>query len=242
MIRKLLCALVCLCACVPCAQAAGALDFSDCVAGDVIRFGSCEQDMNTSNGYEPIEWIVLEAFGDRILVVSRYCLSAMVYDAAGAGYSSSGIRAFLNGPFYNGAFSDRERAMIALTYNPNRENPDYGTDGGTDTQDRVFLLSHEECAWYFPTNGERRAASTAYCKASLSATAAGDGAAGKYCLWWLRTPGKADGSAEYVFDSGRIYTYGTDTAISSVALRPAMVLFNTARGAKKAAWINPHFE
>ena len=242
MIRRILCVLVCLCACIPCAQAAGAYDFSDCVPGDIIRFGSCEQDMNTSNGYEPIEWIVLDEFGDRILVVSRYCLSGMAFDGDGSSYEDSDIRAFLNGPFYNGAFSDKERALIALTYNPNRENPDYGTEGGAGTQDRVFLLSHEECAWYFPTNETRRATSTAYCKASLKNTANEAKATGKYCFWWLRTPGKASGSAEYVFDSGRIYTYGTGTAITSIALRPAMVIFNSQRRVKKAAWINPHFE
>ena len=49
------------------------------VPGDCVIFGHYEQDNNTSNGKEDIEWLVLEKEADRMLVISRYVLDAMPY-------------------------------------------------------------------------------------------------------------------------------------------------------------------
>ena len=42
--------------------------------GEILSFGAYEQDNNTSNGKEEIEWIVLDKKDDRMLVISRYAL------------------------------------------------------------------------------------------------------------------------------------------------------------------------
>ena len=44
--------------------------------GQTFKLGEYEQDNNTGNGTEPIEWQVLAVKGDRALVISRYVLDA----------------------------------------------------------------------------------------------------------------------------------------------------------------------
>ena len=48
--------------------------------GDIITFGSYEQDNNTLNGKENIEWLVLAKEDDRILVTSKYALDCQQYN------------------------------------------------------------------------------------------------------------------------------------------------------------------
>lgn len=51
-----------------------------CETGDVITFGAYEQDGNSSNGTEAIEWIVLERDGNKVLVLSLYCHEQMPFN------------------------------------------------------------------------------------------------------------------------------------------------------------------
>jgi len=53
---------------------------SKAVVGDYITFGAYEQDYNTSNGKEAIEWLVLEKKNNRLLVISRYALDCKRYN------------------------------------------------------------------------------------------------------------------------------------------------------------------
>jgi len=220
-------------------------DFTLYEVGDTFFMGVCEQDNNRNNGFEPIEWLVLDKFEDRLFVISLYCLeSDSYYNPPGVKYKYTtyeecDVRAFLNTEFYTCAFTDLERSMIALTHNRNDDNPDYGIEGGNDTEDYVFLISHDECMYYFPTKDSRRASPTRYC------TASGADVSGKWCFWWLRTPGKFRCNAEYVFHSGRIYTYGSDVGHAQVAFRPAMVIYTNSQARDNAdqttVWQNPHF-
>ena len=43
---------------------------------DYITFGTYEQDNDTSNGAEPIEWEVPDVKGGKALVISKYILDA----------------------------------------------------------------------------------------------------------------------------------------------------------------------
>ncbi len=219
-------------------------DFSGYNVGDVFTFGKCEQDGKTSNGMEPLEWLVLDKFEDRITVISLYCLdSRSYYNPPGVKYKYTtyeecDLRKWLNGGFLNGAFTETERMSIALTRNINSDNPDYGIEGGIDTEDYIFLMSHDECMRYFPERDDRRAKPTKYCVSRKVDVANG------YCYWWLRTPGKFRCNAEYVFNSGKVYTYGSDVGHNTVAVRPMMNLFlnDAAKAASgDAAWQSPYF-
>ena len=91
--------------------------------GDIIEIGCFEQDGDESNGAEPIEWQVLAEEDGKKLLLSKYILMPlgnMMYDVFpgdGVNYTwkECGIRTYLNGEFYESAFTDAERALIAET-------------------------------------------------------------------------------------------------------------------------------
>jgi len=60
-------------------EANPALTFALAQPGDTVTYGTYEQDNDTSNGPEPIEWIVLVQEEERVLAVSRDILDAKQY-------------------------------------------------------------------------------------------------------------------------------------------------------------------
>ena len=80
--------------------------------GDTITMGRFEQDNNTGNGAEAIEWLVLDVRDGKALVISKYGLITSYYGKSYA-WEASEIRRWLNGAFLNEAFDDAERACIA---------------------------------------------------------------------------------------------------------------------------------
>ena len=58
-------------------------------------------------------------------------------------WENSSVRAWLNGPYYR-TFTEEERELIVKTHNSNPDSSEYGTSGGNDTDDDIFLLSLDE--------------------------------------------------------------------------------------------------
>lgn len=114
--------------------------------GDIIKFGKYEQDGNTKNGKEAIEWQVLKVDGKRVFVVSRYALDFQQYDTKSGNvtWETCSLRKWLNNDFKNAAFSTVEQRRIPTVTVKNEKNSKYGTSGGNDTKDKVFLLSTSE--------------------------------------------------------------------------------------------------
>ncbi len=91
--------------------------------GDIIEIGTFEQDGDEANGAEPIEWQVLADEDGKKLLLSKYILMPlgnMMYDVFpgdGVNYTwkECGIRTYLNGEFFESAFTDAEREQIAET-------------------------------------------------------------------------------------------------------------------------------
>ncbi len=90
------------------------LSINNAKPGDIITFGSYEQDNDLSNGKEPIEWVVLENNEDNVKVISRYILDAVPYHQNNeeVQWKDSTIHEWLNNDFYNAAFSDEEKKQI----------------------------------------------------------------------------------------------------------------------------------
>ena len=86
--------------------------------GDIVRFGSYEQDNRASNGSEPIEWIVLIESDEYALLMSRYALDWQPYHTGkvspgqSINWSECTLRTWLNRDFLNTAFSAEEQALI----------------------------------------------------------------------------------------------------------------------------------
>ncbi|MCP1110151.1 alpha/beta fold hydrolase [Ohessyouella blattaphilus] len=97
----------------------------------------------------PIKWRVLQekegAFtllADKILDTCAYHKDGLV--GKNTKWENSDVRAHLNGPFYNKAFSEDEKNDIKISYVSNARVSDHGLNGGADTEDKVYLLSWDE--------------------------------------------------------------------------------------------------
>lgn len=125
--------------------------------GDRVTFGQWEQDGNAQTLAEEIEWSVLAVHEGKVYLMSTKYLDAMAWssDPASKTWEKSAPRAFLNGEFYQTAFTAEERALIAPTalsnsdekycYHPQKQLCAYGT-GGADTTDSVYLFSYRDYA------------------------------------------------------------------------------------------------
>ena len=185
-------------------------------AEDTVYFGTYEQDNDKSNGKEKIEWQVLAKENNRLLVISKYGLNFQPYNSAKGDitWASCTLRIWLNGTFLNSAFSEKEQALIAQTTVTADKNPEYDTESGSATTDKVFLLSIDEANKYFSSDSARQCKPTAY-------AVAGEDFKGN-CMWWLRTPGDGPSYAASVDHDGSVnYVGGTVTYIIN-AVRPVL--------------------
>lgn len=188
--------------------------------GDTVFFGAYEQDNNTSNGKEDVEWLVLEVKDGKALVVSKYALDCKQYNTSNTNvtWETCTLRKWLNTDFINSAFSSDEKAKIPTVTVSADENPDYSTNPGNATQDQVFLLSITEANKYFGSDSARQCKPTDYAFANGAYVNSVNG----NCWWWLRSPGVTQDSAAYVHSSGDVYEPGSDVDIGTSAVRPAM--------------------
>lgn len=213
-----------------------ATDFSSANVGDTVSFGNYEQDAVTKNGKEAIEWIVLDKYSDgSYLLISRFGLDAKPYNDKLCAFTwdMCTLRTWLNGTFYNAAFSTAEKAKIKTTTVVNNDNFFWGTRGGSNTKDKVFLLSDDEAKKYFKDkDGSHNGGDSTDRACRLTAYAISQGGEETYgnqwwsnnCWYWLRSPGQYSNYAAYVYRNGYVsYDYdGIDPMIGVV--RPAIVV------------------
>lgn len=187
--------------------------------GDCIIFGSYEQDNDIANGKEGIEWIVLKKMDGKKLLISKYGLDCQKYNTskAKATWETCTLRKWLNEDFLNTAFTEEEKAIISTVTVPADKNPEYDTDSGNATQDKVFLLSIEEAEKYFDSDYERKCQPTAY----AIANGAWENNA-SFCWWWLRSQGRDQVTAAYVNRDGGVSEFGNFVDDGRSAVRPAM--------------------
>ena len=97
--------------------------------GHYVSFGKYEQDNNTSNGKEKIEWLVLEVKDGKALVISKYALDCKPYNTSSTNvtWETCSLRNWLNNDFINSAFSATEKTMIPSVKVSADKNPDYST-------------------------------------------------------------------------------------------------------------------
>ncbi len=189
--------------------------------GNVVPFGSYEQDNDASNGTEEIQWIVLAREGDEVLLISKYGLDAKPYHSkyVDMTWEQCDLRKWLNNDFINTAFTSEEQEAIQTTKVENSQNQgysDYDTNGGNNTADYVFLLSYKEAFEdYFADDASRICQPTAYAKNQGAWT---DDAGN--CYWWLRSPSDHQDRAACVYSDGSRSYSSVDYDYSCV--RPAL--------------------
>ena len=189
--------------------------------GDVIYFGTYEQDNNFSNGKEEIEWRVLEKDENgRMLVVSKYALDCRNYHSSvkQITWEDSDIRSWLNNDFYSNVFSSSEKSAVKTVTNENTGNSDFNVNGGNKTSDKIFILSIDEAKRYLPNNIDRMCQATKYAESKGTEL----DSLTHNCRWWLRSPGSTLYSAASVKIDGFILNMGTPVSVDKAFVRPAM--------------------
>lgn len=192
--------------------------------GDIIVFGTYEQDNDTTNGKEDIEWLVLAKKGNRILVISDKALDRQPYNSSRTRvtWETCTLRKWLNNDFINAAFYAEERAKIPTVTVSADKNPEYDTNPGNATKDRVFLLSIVEAEKYFTSAEARECILTEYAISNGAWTSDSyiEGGKATY-LWWVRSPGDYQFFAANVYSDGSVDEDGNGVNYD-LAVRPAM--------------------
>lgn len=208
-----------------CSDAGIVKDITTAEVGSYIRFGAYEQDNNTANGNEPIIWLVLAKENDRLLIISRDILAYRQFHsehAANTVWENCDLRTWLNGEFLQDAFSVGEQDSILIT----SVGVDISSHGdefqGSDTWDKIFILSASEAAMYFAGDSDRVAQNTKAVKEYLPEIFKNPLALDQH-WWWLRTRAYStqsdDGSmlaaSDFVDDNGFINDIGLINIINT---------------------------
>ena len=172
------------------------------------------------------KWIVLDMDHDRLLILSQFILFTSAYNqpmTADITWETSSIREYLNNTYYNSINAD-SRALIQTTTIENPDNPWYGTDGGNDTEDKIFLLSLQEVCKYF--GGEEQLYNRPGEWAFLIDDEYNENRIARQKnmvpeAWWLRSTARPY-DATFVSRNGRVYVSGLFAHIDDYGVRPAM--------------------
>ena len=187
---------------------------------DVIINGSkYHKTENNYFKYEPIKWRVLHYENSEAFLLADAILDRQPYHSENEeiDWEKSSIRAWLNNEFINKAFSNEENKAINTVELINKDNSKYGTQGGKNTSDKLFLLSlsevdeTEESKEYGFWDKKTRK-----CK--------NDNFSEETYFWWLRSPGNSSHDAAGVYYYGWVFGYGYDVQEPAGGIRPALYL------------------
>lgn len=206
--------------------------------GDVVMMGEYCHGKNPYSSFEtkfPIKWLVLEKGNDKALLISLFNVDSFpfvdddsYFEIVDSGkavcWESSTIREILNEGFFHWVFTDEEKACVCRSIIHTPDNPIYGTGGGEDTMDYLFLLSIDEVQKYFLSDEERRTQIVPDVEIEQY-----DLMPGTHYLnttdfydWWLRSPGDSEDSFACVGRFGDVMEAGQWSSSEEVSVRPAM--------------------
>lgn len=196
---------------------------SNAKIGDKVYYGHYDND-DISNGKEVIEWLVVKVESGKALLISEKCLDCEPYnrDLTDVTWETCSLRKWLNSDFMNAAFSDSEQAVILTTELINSGNREYGTKGGNNTKDKIFLLSLDDVNGFL-TKTMKDADATYYAQQKGAKPMFGLNSS---YSWWLRSPGNDQKSALYIYHLIKdLFSNGSAPVAGSVfgiGVRPAM--------------------
>lgn len=190
----------------------------------MIEFGSYSSSPQMPSA--PITWIILDKKKDgSMLLLSLYGLDTQQYHYRfkSLNWKESYIRSWLNGTFFDTAFSPVEKKRIMETVRDNKNNPLYFTEGGEETADKVFLLSIDEYEKY-SRKIPQKTFNTPYDALLKYPSLGAEGIIKKDVVdWWLRSPGKNLNYVSYVGKMNRLSLVGRKVT-NFMYVRPAIIL------------------
>ncbi len=176
--------------------------------------------IDSSLSFGGYHWRVLDIQDNAALIITEEIIEQRAYHDAykEITWADCALRKYLNGEFYD-KFTTTEKSRIIPVLNKNPDNQWYGSIGGVDTQDNVFLLSIEEvvCQYFGDSSAklynpgknqrywfERKDENNSKRIARLEANK------GKIWWWWLRSPGRVNVKAVYIHGDGNIGIQGNN--------------------------------
>jgi hypothetical protein len=190
----------------------------------------------TFGGYN---WRVLDIKDNAALIITENIIEHRAYHDAykDITWADCSLRKYLNGEFYD-KFSATDKSKIITIINKNPGNQWYGSKGGADTKDSIFLLSIEEVVcqyfgdsssklhnpgknqrYWFERKDENNSKRIARLKANQESV----------WWWWLRLPGRVNIKAVYIHGDGNIGIQGNNILKGNISdgkctggVRPAL--------------------
>lgn len=222
------------------------------VTWDCVYFGNYLQEdtngdgtVNSSDTKQPIKWRVLSVNGDDAFLMADQNLDCKKYNdtSKDVTWENSTLRSWLNGygsscnadmidygddNFINSAFTENEIKSINTTIVVNNDNSTYRTDGGNDTEDKIYLLSIDEAqniGYGFNKNFSVSSKTRSVTNTAYVNDKSGIGYVNKADTWWLRSPGKYSYWGTFVGRAdGYGYEMGFSVTDSNIAVRPVLHL------------------
>ena len=174
------------------------VEWNEC---DTVYFGHYWQEDTNGDGVAdqkdektPIRWRILSKEGNDAYVIADQVLDAKPYneERVDVTWETCTLRSWLNGEFYDTAFTSEEQDAIIKQRLSNPDNEEYGTAGDNDTEDKVYLASLQDVVnveyGFQPKSSFRDQARLGM--ATEYASGQGvyvNGEMGSW--WWLRSPG-----------------------------------------------------
>lgn len=189
--------------------------------GDIVYWGTYEQDNVPDSSKEDIAWIVLERTNDQLLLISKYALDCKQYNYKrdNVVWETCSLREWLNGEFFNEAFSPEQQERISTVSVTTAPNPVYDNSSpGNPTDDKVFCLDIWQVVEYFPTDEARCCTPTSYAISQGSSIDENTG----FCWWWTRTPGAYQHQAAIINLDGADNSHGPCVEVEFISVRPAI--------------------
>ena len=171
---------------------------------------------------EPIIWQVLTESNGRAFLLSVSELTAMQFHSSNTSYGNSEIKTYLNGAFFNKAFTKAEQGKIAETTLEAGDEGYYDAETTYSSGDnKVFLLSANDLknTNYFTDSNARIKYPTDYAGANYAYRS---GTASKGGNWWSRSAGSST-SVWGVLGDGIVNNYLSPTD-SYYGVVPALFL------------------
>lgn len=181
-------------------EAAGDYKDSDQKKVDVAKLYIKNSEIGDTVNIGGYKWRIIDIQDNQALLLKDSALSGMEYHSnpGDITWEQSTMRNWLNTEFLDQTFTSAEKSNIRHTNVKNNNNPFYGTNGGNDTEDYIYLLSIDEINQYKEVIPVIKSNS------------------------WLRSPGHQQGSAAFLSVNGLAMEYGYETTSKEFRVKPAM--------------------
>lgn len=195
------------------------------VPGDSVNMGKWKSEANSTGAPKPLTWTAVEVQDEFVVLLCDSIIDCRAFDEnGGSAWDASTLRSFLNGEFYQDAFTSEEKALILKSATVTEENPNYSGTYGKECSDSVFVPSIQEFKNYM-TKVENKAFAKAtdyalgkglheYTKQSGGVEITGS-------WFWLRSGGFSKGYVAHCYADGDI-SYGGEDSNVTIGVRPAI--------------------